>query len=150
MVVRDRDIKQALRTLRSTGTFCMSSLTRCVHLYINGGAGTVIRAFLDEGCTVLVPTFSSAFEVPPPSHLQFERNDWNYSTTPTTRHGSNIVCGPEVLDIDRDMGAIPAMIIAPQTPSCRNIPGLQKNYLLTGSQANNRLTVVKLHANLST
>ena len=90
----------------------------CVHSslrsfgYVSGSAEAVIGAFLDEECTVLVPTFSSAFEIAPPLHLQFERNGWNYSNPPTQRQGANRVYSPEVLDIDREMGAIPKTLVA--------------------------------------
>src|SRR6185503_19260767 len=91
MVVTDRDIQQALRALGLQGRpVCLHSSLRSFG-HVIGGAETVIRAFLDEECTVLVPTFSSAFEVAPPSHLEFERNGWNYSTTPTPKHGSDKV-----------------------------------------------------------
>src|SRR4051794_21219106 len=90
----------------------------CVHSslrsfgYVSGGANAFIQAFLDDECTLLVPTFSSAFEIAPPSHLRFERNGWNYSNPPIKRHYSHRVYTPEVLDIDHDMGAIPETLVA--------------------------------------
>jgi len=106
------DIRRTLRELGLAGqAVCLHSSLRSFG-HVIGGAGAVIRAFLDEECTLLVPTFSAAFEIAPPLHLQFERNGWNYSNPPTQRHGSNRIYTPEVLDIDRDMGAIPATLIA--------------------------------------
>jgi aminoglycoside N3'-acetyltransferase len=111
MDVSSEDIRRALRELGLAGqAVCLHSSLRSFG-HVIGGAEAVVRAFLDEECTLLVPTFSSAFEVAPPLHLQFERNGWNYSNPPIQRHGSNRVYSPEVLDIDRDMGAIPATLV---------------------------------------
>ena len=78
---------------------------------VAGGAPTVVRPFLEEGCTVLVPTFSSAFEVAPPPGLRFERNGWDYDAAPSSARGPNRVFTPEAQDVDRDMGAIPAAVL---------------------------------------
>jgi Aminoglycoside N3''-acetyltransferase len=106
------DLQEAVRALDLSGrAVCLHSSLRSFG-HVDGGAVTVIRAFLDAECTVLVPTFSSSFGVAPPLHLQFERNGWNYSTTAALKHGSNRIYTPEVLDIDCDMGAIPATLVA--------------------------------------
>jgi aminoglycoside N3'-acetyltransferase len=112
MVVTHQDVQQALRALGLPGrVVCLHSSLRSFE-HVAGGAVTIVRAFLDEGCTILVPTFSSVFEVAPPPHLQFERNGWNYSATPTPNHGPERVYTPAVLDIDRDMGAVPATAVS--------------------------------------
>jgi len=76
--------------------------------HVAGGAPAVVRSCLEEGCTVIVPTFSSAFEVAPPPHHRFERNGWDYGAGPAPRPGTGRVYTPEAPDVDRDMGAIPA------------------------------------------
>ena len=112
MVVRGEDLQEALRVLGLSGrAVCLHSSLRSFG-HVVGGAETVIRAFLDEECIVLVPTFSSGFGIAPPLHLQFERNGWNYSAIPTPKLGPNRVYTPEILDIDRDMGAIAATVVA--------------------------------------
>jgi aminoglycoside N3'-acetyltransferase len=112
MDVTGEDIRRALRELGlARQVVCLHSSLRSFG-HVSGGAEAVVRAFLEEECTLLVPTFSSAFAIAPPLHLQFERNGWNYSSTPTQRHYSNRVYSPEVLDIDFDMGAIPAAVVA--------------------------------------
>jgi aminoglycoside 3-N-acetyltransferase len=117
MVVTPQDIQQALRTLGLSGqAICLHSSLRSFGR-VDGGATTVIRSFLDEGCTLLVPTFSSVFEVTPPPYLQFERNGCNYAaatTNPTQDAGR--VYTPEVSDIDRYMGVVPAAVLA--RPDC--------------------------------
>jgi len=112
MVVTEQDIRQALRALNLPGkVVCLHSSLRSFG-EIAGGAITLVRAFLDEACTILVPTFSSVFEVAPPPHLQFERNGWNYSATFASKRSSERVFTPEVLDVDRSMGVIPATALS--------------------------------------
>src|ERR1043165_8592123 len=110
MVVTGHDLQQALRSLGLSGrVVCLHSSLRSFG-HVEGGAVTIIRAFLDEACTLLVPTFSSVFEVAPPLHLQFKRNGWDYSAA-RPKPGSNRLYTPEARYIDREMGAIPAMIV---------------------------------------
>lgn len=80
---------------------------------VDGGARAVVRAFLAEGCTLLVPTFSSAFEIEPPAHMRFERNGWDYERAhATTRGRSEGTYATDSTEIDRDMGAIPAAVVS--------------------------------------
>jgi hypothetical protein len=37
---------------------------------IEGGAETIINAFLENSCTLIVPTFSYEFLIEPPENLQ--------------------------------------------------------------------------------
>src|SRR5688500_6549899 len=111
MVVSQRDIQQALRALGLQGqVVCLHSSLRSFD-HVDGGASAVIRAFLAEGITILIPTFSSVFEVAPPPHLQYARNGWNYSAISTPKQVFERVFTPEVLDIDRSMGVIPATVL---------------------------------------
>ena len=81
---------------------------------VDGGAQAVVRAFLAEGCTLLVPTFSSAFEIEPPAHMRFERNGWDYERPhATTRERTEEIYTTDSTEIDRgDMGAIPAAVVS--------------------------------------
>lgn len=81
---------------------------------VEGGAPTVVQAFIDEGCTLLVPTFSSAFEITPPAHLRFERNGWDYELPhASTRERTEEIYTNDSTEIDRgDMGAIPAAVVS--------------------------------------
>jgi aminoglycoside 3-N-acetyltransferase len=108
-----REIRETLRGLGLAGrAVCLHGSLRS-HGHVEGGAEAFVRAFLDEGCTVLVPTFSSAFEVAPPAHLRFRRNGWDYDSAPA-REDSGRVYTPESSEIDREMGAIPAAVLAMQ------------------------------------
>jgi aminoglycoside N3'-acetyltransferase len=112
MVVTRRDIRSALRALGLSGRpVCLHSSLRSFG-HVDEGATGVVTSLLDEGCTILVPTFSSAFEVTPPPDLQFERNGWSYDDDREPCPVSDRIYDPEVSDIDREMGAIPAAVVA--------------------------------------
>lgn len=112
MAVTKQNIRGALRELGLSGQpICIHSSLRSFGR-VAGGAIGVVRSFLDEGCTILVPTFSSAFAVAPPPHLQFERNGWNDDADPAPKPASDRIYAPELLDIDREMGAIPTAVVA--------------------------------------
>jgi aminoglycoside 3-N-acetyltransferase len=113
MIVTQKDIQLGIPALGLAGkpVFLHSSLSSFG--LVAGGADAVVGAFLDEGCTLLVPSFSSGFEIAPPHHLQFERNGWTYSNTGST---APIITGgiysPASNEIDKYMGAIPAAVLA--------------------------------------
>ena len=110
-MVTQQDIQQAIRALGVSGqAVCLHSSLRSFGL-VAGGPAAVVRAFLGEGCTVLVSTFSSVFQVPPPPHLRFERNGWNYRVTASPVQNPERAYSPKDLDIDPDMGAIPAEVV---------------------------------------
>jgi aminoglycoside 3-N-acetyltransferase len=112
MVVTGDDLREALRGLGLAGrAVCLHGSLRSFG-HVVGGAAAVVGAFTDEGCTLLVPTFSSAFEVAPPPHLQFERNGWDYDAARAPRRGAERVYAPDVPDIDGYVGAIPAAVLS--------------------------------------
>ena len=112
MAVTRQDIRHALRALGLSGQpVCLHSSVRSFG-HVDEGAVTIVRSFLEEGCTILVPTFSSNFAVAPPPHLQFERNGWDYDADLAPNPASDKIYAPEVSDIDRDMGAIPMAVVA--------------------------------------
>lgn len=77
--------------------------------HIENGADTLIQAFLDSGCTLVVPTFTYDYDTAPPSNIRYEQNAYDYELVPplnpakTFDKNSNIVV--------KDMGAIPARIL---------------------------------------
>src|SRR3954468_16752378 len=110
MTITEQEIRSALRSLDLSGRdVCVHSSLRSFGR-VEGGARAVVRAFLEEGCTVLVPTFSSAFEIAPPAHLRFERNGWDYGRERVHVEDSGRVFAADSAEIDRDMGAIPAAV----------------------------------------
>jgi len=97
----------------------LSGLPVCVHAslrsfgWVDGGAPAVVKGLLEEGCTVLVPTFSWTFAVPPPAELRRPRNAWDYDTWEASSVGEGRIFTPDSKEIDvQDMGAIPASIVS--------------------------------------
>jgi aminoglycoside N3'-acetyltransferase len=122
MIVTQNNIQNAIRQLG------LSHHPVCVHASLRsfgqvaGGAKTVVQAFLDEQCTMLVPSFSWSFAVAPPPDQRFPRNGWDYDAYagPTTE-GENIYT-PATTVIDTAMGAIPTAIVARPDRVRRNHP----------------------------
>lgn len=78
---------------------------------VEGGPDAVLDAFLAEGNTVMTPTFSNSFLVPPPSDGRPGRNGIDYGSAAYEAHDR--VFHPQTNAIDREtMGAIPAALIA--------------------------------------
>ena len=111
MQVTSRDIRMAIRTLGLAGRpLCLHSSLRSFG-WVEGGASTIAQALLDEGCTVLVPTFSWDFAVPPPAEMRPPRNGWDYDRVEGPTAGINRLYDPATTEIDRKMGAVPAAVL---------------------------------------
>jgi aminoglycoside 3-N-acetyltransferase len=79
---------------------------------VEGGADAVIDAFLDEGCTLMVPTHSYFFAVGPPPGRRPERNGWDYEGfNPENWPGMGRVFTVESSEVSKEMGAIPAAVL---------------------------------------
>jgi aminoglycoside N3'-acetyltransferase len=108
-------IRDAARTLELTGRpVCVHASLRSFGQVIEGGANGVVDALLEEGCTLLVPTFSWRFSIPPPDHLRFPRNGFDHSLIHAAG-GASDVYTMESREIDADMGALPAAVLARST-----------------------------------
>jgi aminoglycoside N3'-acetyltransferase len=91
----------------------------CIHSslksfgYVDGGAETIIQAFLDAGCTALVPTFSDMFEIFPPKYLRPERNGaGDYSYFENKEYDVPKIFTTDCNDITKeDMGIIPHTVV---------------------------------------
>lgn len=93
MIVTLDVLRAAIRTLDLTGrVICVHSSLRSFGEVEGGGnfgaAKTVIAAFLDEGCTLVVPAFTRWFEVAPPT-TSLARNGINYDKLPDWFYKSN-------------------------------------------------------------
>jgi len=77
--------------------------------YVEGGSDTIIKAFLDLGCTLVVPTFTYHNEVSPPANRQIPQNGFDYSTPLDTKHVR--AYDKERIMISKEMGAIPARLL---------------------------------------
>ena len=96
----------------------LSGRALCVHAslrsfgWVEGGASAVVDGLLAEGCTVMVPTFSWTFAVPPP-RARPARNAWDYEDFQGPTSGIGRVYSPDTMEMDeKDMGAVAAAVAA--------------------------------------
>jgi aminoglycoside 3-N-acetyltransferase len=78
---------------------------------LDGGADAVVDAFLDAGCTVLVPTHSWGFATNHVAGMRPDLNGWDYAMSVARP----VFPGTFTTDsnaIDRNMGAIPRAVLA--------------------------------------
>ncbi|MGE5527717.1 MAG: AAC(3) family N-acetyltransferase [Patescibacteria group bacterium] len=78
---------------------------------VEGGAGAVVGAFLDEGCTVVAPTFYYGAIVRPPEGRMPERNGCDYSRLPEAGSSQIAPYTGAGDQIDESMGAVPAFVL---------------------------------------
>ena len=99
---------QLVEAIRAAG---LENAIVCLHSslksfgQLDGGPGTLLRAFLDCGCTLLVPTFTYPCEVPPHRHLAQNGCDDDDEFDPA------VPFDPQGDMIARDMGTIPARLL---------------------------------------
>ena len=124
MPVTAKDISDAAERMGLAGRpVCVHSSLRSFGR-VRGGAQAVIRGLLDQGCTVMVPTFTYAYRMPPPSGKRLRRNypddQWNSDwedpvlprLDPTNPSGADLVYSPDSGDISDSMGAVPEAVLA--------------------------------------
>jgi aminoglycoside 3-N-acetyltransferase len=87
-------------------TVCLHSSLRSFG-HVAGGADAVIDAFLEEGCTLIVPAFTYAAEIDAPPGFFRERN----APPIPGSHGPAEAYRPDGNRISREMGAIPARLL---------------------------------------
>lgn len=106
------NIREAVQALGLSGrALCVHASLRSFG-HVEGGPSTVVEALLAEGCTVMVPTFSWTFAVPP-SGPRRPQNAWDYDSFDQPTAGIGRVYRPDTAEIDReDMGAIAAAVVA--------------------------------------
>jgi aminoglycoside 3-N-acetyltransferase len=117
-MVTNQAIRNAVRELKICNSIVCQHASLRSFGWVEGGAATVVSGLLAEGCTVMVPTFSFSFAVPPPPDQQPAQNGWDYDRFEGSRAGIGRVFNSKSLEFDRaDMGAIPAAVLA--TPQHR-------------------------------
>jgi aminoglycoside N3'-acetyltransferase len=112
-MVTSEDIRQAVQDLR------LSNKPVCIHAslrsfgWVEGGPLAVVDGFLAEGCTIVVPTFSYEFAVPPPEDVRLPRNGYDYEAIEESDLGSRRIYTPKSTAFSREhMGAVPAAVLA--------------------------------------
>ena len=107
-------IRASVRALGlSNSPLCVHSSLRSFG-WVDGGADAVADGLLAERCTILVPSFSWGFAVPPPRHLWFLRNGAGLDCEQWagSRAGVGRIYSPDTNELDQDdMGAIPAAVL---------------------------------------
>lgn len=86
-----------------------SSLSSFGH--VDGGAPAVVDAFVDAGCTLIVPTFTAGLEAQPPADEQVERNGMTYAPPTVTANTPQYSAAADNL-ARSEMGAVPAEVLA--------------------------------------
>lgn len=107
--VGETDISKAVRHLNLAGKpVCLHSSLRSFGS-VAGGAETVLRGFLAEGCTVMVPTFTYEHELSPPLGQRPQRNGFDYADPQPLE--ARPIYTTESREISEDMGAIPRALL---------------------------------------
>jgi len=102
--------KEFHNAIKSAG---LSGEIICVHSSlrsfgeVEGGAETIINAFLEAKCTLLAPSFTYRFYLPPREEIEQNGIDNDMHTIePTDR-----IYNSGIIDISSDMGAIPRAMV---------------------------------------
>jgi aminoglycoside 3-N-acetyltransferase len=113
MALEKKDIMNSIKAIGLAGkTVCMHSSMRSFG-EIKGGADSVIDAFLESGCTLITPTFSfDAYMAEPPADMKPERNGIDYGAFPWGKFGNGKIYSTDSVEIDANMGAIPAALVS--------------------------------------
>ena len=109
--VRIQDITAAVRALElQNRPVCLHSSLRSFG-FVEGGALTVIQAFLDEGCTVMAPTFTYDHEVASPTDQSPLQNGYDYSRSSTAHTQPKSLYSSDSAEVSDDMGALPGVLV---------------------------------------
>jgi aminoglycoside N3'-acetyltransferase len=108
----------ALTIQRAVQALSLQRRPVCLHASLHsfgrveGGAPAVVEAFLAKGCTVMVPSFTWSYALPPPVHLRPVQNGCDYASSWANGPTHSRIYTPATLEIDEDMGAVPAAVVA--------------------------------------
>lgn len=109
MVTRD-DVRRAARDVGA------ARMPVCVHASlrsfggIEGGPATVIGGLLDEGCTVMVPTFTAIYMAQ--GTRRIERNAWDGERPPEPWWVTDRAYTSSTTECEEGLGALPAFVAA--------------------------------------
>lgn len=109
MIVSVEDVIEGARVagLTDLPIFVHSSLSSfgCVE----NGADTIVDGLLEAGCTVVVPTFTSDFELQAPVKRRLPRNAWNYDDKAVGVRSD--IFDPLLNYVSPGMGVIPSTLL---------------------------------------
>ncbi|GAC1408766.1 MAG: hypothetical protein NVSMB52_21580 [Chloroflexota bacterium] len=105
------DLRQAIRTLNlQNSPVCLHSSLQSFGR-VEGGARSIVHAFLLEGCTVLVPTFTYEYGVAPPHGVRPEHNGTDYSDGWSQPYEAKLFNANENDLTLRSMGRVPEAVL---------------------------------------
>jgi len=110
------ELRAGLRRLGLAGQpFCLHASLSSFG-WVEGGAETLVDAFLAEGCTVMWPSLSAGYErpgfsVPPAAHLRPARNGTDYKHFSAQITGVGRVFTPSTNDIEPQLGAVVKAVV---------------------------------------
>jgi len=107
MKVTGKELKKAIEAAGLSGEIiCVHSSLRSFG-EVEGGADTIINAFLEAGCSLLAPSFTYRFYLPPREEIEQNGIDDEMRTIePNGR-----IYNSGIIDISKDMGAIPRTMV---------------------------------------
>ena len=110
--VTQQDIQRAIEELEISGhSVCLHSSLSSLG-QVDGGADAVVDAFLESGCTLLVPTFTGwQFEVHPDEDQLLEQNGWDVIEAQSLPRHTDTVFTPDQNVVDENMGVIPKAVL---------------------------------------
>jgi aminoglycoside 3-N-acetyltransferase len=106
------DLRAGIRGLGLSGRpVCVHASLRSFGIGVRVEAGELVRAFLDEGCTLMVPTFSDGFAVWPPEDQRPPRNGTDYGRPRTPQPGEGRIYTPDAAEVTvAEMGVLSATV----------------------------------------
>jgi aminoglycoside 3-N-acetyltransferase len=109
--VTSAEIRNAIEEIGLAGQpVCMHSSLRSFG-HVEGGADAIIDAFLDAGCTLMVPTFSEdLFSVAPEPDQIPKRNGWDYIEAEKLPRQTDVYT-PSTELIGSDMGVVAKAVL---------------------------------------
>lgn len=107
--------KEIIQSIKESGlvkkSVCLHSSLKSFGT-VKDGAGAVVEAFLESGCTLMVPAFSyQRYAVMPSEGLKFSQNGADYRDLKWIVPGNKAVYSAESNEIDADMGAVAEAVL---------------------------------------
>jgi aminoglycoside N3'-acetyltransferase len=111
--ITGQDILAALETWKlNNRVVCLHSSLKSFG-YVEGGVKTIVDAFLEKECTLMVPSFSYNYSVGPPADDRPVRNGMDYENYSTEREISSKIFTPATEDLSiKEMGQIPQEVLS--------------------------------------
>ncbi len=105
-----KQISENIKKLNIKGkSICLHTSLKSFGDEIEGGVLSLIKVFLDSGCTIIVPTFSYKFLINPPDGKRYIKNGYDYSVKITESNEIFTTSSDEITR--KDMGLIPYTIL---------------------------------------